>query len=303
MENTIKKIGIFSGKGGVGKTSITASLALLLSKKYKILAIDTDVDAPNLSILFDKNSSAVNSFPVKTTEKSFFSPEKCNQCKLCVTENFCNFDAIHWDSQQNIPTINYIACEGCNACALLCPQKAYTIKPVESGYIHQIHTKHSFDVITGETILGSQTSGKLVSELKTYALENAKSEKVELIILDGPPGIGCPVIAAITDLDFVLVVIEPTNAALHDATRLIEIINTFKIPHGVIINKADIFPDGFHLIKKYLEHNKIPIIGTIDLDSEWPNAISEGKPILTFRPDGPSSKSLKIISEKLIDLI
>ncbi len=300
MNKKLKKIGIFSGKGGVGKTSITASLAVLFHEnQYQVLAVDTDVDAPNLAILFQANSTPIEELTVQTTEKATFLEDQCVHCKQCITDNFCHFNALKWNSQEEIPVIDNVACEGCHACQYLCPQHAFDIRPVNSGHINHLNTRFNFDVITGETILGSQTSGKLVSELKRYAMTVSEKQNTEIILVDGPPGIGCPVIAAMTDLDYIIVVIEPTSAALHDAKRLLELNSSFKIPFSIIINKVDMYPEGLKKIETYLQENDIPILGRIPLNPNWPKAIAQAKPIVSFEPQGISTQSLRNILSTL----
>jgi MinD superfamily P-loop ATPase len=313
----MKAIGIVSGKGGVGKTSITASLACLFEENgYKIVAADTDVDAPNLAILFhaisgDKgdvsgnriNSQNTKKFTVQTTEKASLSPELCIHCKKCITDNYCTFGALSWNEEKMIPIIDNIACEGCNACKWLCHEKAFNINPVDSGTIEILESIYNFPVITGETILGAQTSGKLVTELKKYAKEILIKEKRELLIVDGPPGIGCPVIAALGDLNYVIVVMEPTQAALHDADRVIQVINNFNIPFGVILNKSDIWAEGRTNIIEYLKKNSIKLLGEIKLDSKWPRVVAKGVPIVKEIPDGISSQAIKQIYLKISEIV
>ncbi|QEE14604.1 P-loop NTPase [Promethearchaeum syntrophicum] len=293
-------LGIVSGKGGVGKTSITASIACLLAEEgLPVIAVDTDVDAPNLAILFQAKNNQVQEFHVKTTEKAAFIPEKCVHCKLCIDDAFCHFDALKWDEDNLIPKIDSIVCEGCGACKIFCPESAFEVEPVNSGTINHLKSIYNFDVITGETILGAQTSGKLVTELRKYADEVAKNESKDIMIIDGPPGIGCPVIAMLTGLDYVIVIIEPTTAALHDADRVISVINNFNIPFGIIINKSDMYLEGNKRIKEYLNKNKIELLGEIPLDSEWPYAIAKGIPIIKDHPNGISAQNLKKISKKI----
>lgn len=300
----IPQIGIFSGKGGVGKTSITASLSVLFKNAgTSLLAIDTDVDAPNLAILFHADSVASDFFTVQTSEKASLVEDRCVQCQQCITDEFCTFGALQWDQIADLPRIDLIACEGCHACELLCPQTAFTIQPVDSGTIRHLHSSYDFDVITGETILGSQTSGKLVTELKTYAIAASQKQGVDLILVDGPPGIGCPVLAAMSDLDYILIIIEPTPASLHDAQRLIEVIGNFHIPFGVIINKADMFPAGFEQVMHYLEAEAIELIGTLPVDPQWPVAISEAHPIVSYAPSGISAQQLSLIHRRLQKIV
>lgn len=301
MPDKFYKLGIVSGKGGVGKTSITASLACIFADEgINLIAVDTDVDAPNLKILFQTKGTPKKTFKLQTTEKASFDETSCIHCKRCITEDFCTFGALSWDEQESTPTIDNVACEGCRACKLLCPEKCFEIHPVDSGTVDHLTGGYGFDVITGQTILGSQTSGKLVTELKKYAGEIANAENKDLMIIDGPPGIGCPVIAAVANLDYCIVVIEPSNASLHDAIRVIEMITPFNIPIGITINKADMFPEGYQMVTRYIEESGYEHLGDIQLDSKWPHAIAEGLPIIKFDPEGASANNLRKISQKLL---
>ncbi|MCP4764590.1 MAG: P-loop NTPase [archaeon] len=304
----VYRLGIVSGKGGVGKTSITASIACALKKKgINLIAADTDVDAPNLEILFRATGSKIDSFQTQTTKKARFVndnsiDDNCFHCKKCITEKFCNFDAISWNEDEEIPIIDIIACEGCNACQWLCPASSFIVEPVNSGTITHLKSEYGFSVITGETILGAQTSGKLVTELKQYANEIAEKQNIDFMIIDGPPGIGCPVIASIADLDYVIVIIEPTSAALHDAERVIHLINNFEIKFGVIINKADMWKEGYEKVMEFINIKDIELLGKINLDSQWPLSIAKGLPIIKHQPEGESAKNLTIIAEKIKNL-
>ncbi|UYP45517.1 Iron-sulfur cluster carrier protein [Candidatus Lokiarchaeum ossiferum] len=304
MPENYYKLGIVSGKGGVGKTSITASLACSLSDQgINLIAADTDVDAPNLQILFQTNGVPKKSFTLQTTEKATFIASSCSHCKRCISEEFCSFGALSWDEKCLEPIIDVVACEGCRACSLLCPEKSFEINPVDSGNVVHLEGEFGFDVITGQTILGSQTSGKLVTELKKYAGKIADLEEKDLLIIDGPPGIGCPVIAAVANLDYCIVVIEPSSAALHDAKRVIEVISQFKIPIGIIINKSDMFPDGYQLISQYIKDYQLELLGDIPLDDNWPQSIAQGLPIIKFDPKGIPAERLRVISTKLLKKI
>jgi len=300
--NEMVHIAIVSGKGGVGKTSITASLACSLSEKdIDLLAADTDVDAPNLAILFQTTGKKKDEFKVKTTEKAKFLEKKCVHCRRCIDEEFCHFGALSWDKGNKVPIVDQIACEGCRACNLLCPEEAFEIYPIESGTVSHLVSEYGFPVITGETILGAQTSGKLVTEMKKYADKVANDLKKELVMIDGPPGIGCPVIAAVADIDYAIVIIEPSKAALHDAQRVMNVIKKFDTPMGVIINKCDMWAEALKEIKTFLREEKIELLGEIPLDDDWPYAIAEGLPIYQYKKNGTSAQKISKIAEKLIN--
>ncbi len=297
------KIGIFSGKGGVGKTTICASLAILLKEQgISVLLADTDVDAPNLALLF-KRRSLVEKYTFKTTEKASHIIEKCRYCKLCIYQAFCPYDAISWDADNGIPVIDQIKCEGCRACALLCPFGAFKISGIDSGIVQYFEAEPNLPLIAGETILGAQSSGKLVTELKKVAEKVAQQRKISLLLQDGPPGIGCPVIAATGGLDLVIVIMEPTKPSLHDADRYFQIPKRFGIPMTAIINKADINPEGTEKIKEYLRKNSIELLGEIPLDEMWPLSVASAQPMIRFDSAAPASRELKkiagILKEKL----
>ena len=153
-----KKIAVISGKGGVGKTSLVASLTSIAHKdpQNKIIVLDCDVDAPNLALILPPNSEEdIITQDTYSTKKAQFLEEKCVQCKQCYDEHYCEFNALSWDGSNNIPIINYLACEGCGACKVLCPEDAFEINPVKSGEIISYEAAIGFPLIYGKTKLGS----------------------------------------------------------------------------------------------------------------------------------------------------
>ncbi|MHA1285411.1 MAG: P-loop NTPase [Promethearchaeota archaeon] len=296
-----KHVGIISGKGGVGKTSLTASLAILASQdpEFNVMVLDCDVDAPNLAFLLPKDSSEEDRKDVFATLKAKFIEDKCIHCKKCIDEHFCEFNALSWDEEANIPIIDYISCEGCNACKVLCPETAFEIYPVKSGEIISYKTKYDFNLAYGKTRLGSTTSGKLVTDVKQHAQALPVYEDINLVLIDGPPGIGCPVIAMLTGLDYVITITEPTPSGLHDLIRAIEVVNQFNIPFGIVINKADLespFQDEF---KNFMEETKYPLLGSIDFDISVPESLSMALPLVIHDPKSKASKQIEKIYEKL----
>ncbi|MFX1305164.1 MAG: P-loop NTPase [Promethearchaeota archaeon] len=297
-----KIIGVVSGKGGVGKTSITASLASLANKdiKTEVIVMDCDVDAPNLAIILPpETESTIEKEDTFTTRKAEFIENKCVNCKQCIDDHFCEFNALKWDSQNSIPIIDYLKCEGCGACKVLCPEHAFEVHQVKSGEIISYRTNMGFPLIYGKTQLGSTTSGKLVSDVKEYSNNLKDFSKSNLILIDGPPGIGCPVIATISNLDYVITISEPTPSGLHDLMRVIEVINQFNIPFGLIINKSDLkspFQDDFN---KYIKDTRYKTLGKIPFDLAIPKAMSFAKPVVNFAPDSKASKSIKKIYKNL----
>lgn len=297
----IFRIGVVSGKGGVGKTSIAASLGYLAmcdSDIKAVILLDCDVDAPNLALLF-KAKDDISNKDLYTTLKAQFLEEKCIHCKKCIDENYCEFNALNWDNEHQIPIIDYLSCEGCGACAYLCPEKAFSIEMVKSGIIKSFTTINDIPLIYGETILGSTTSGKIVSECKNFAEELNKSISAQLAIIDGPPGIGCPVIATLSGLNYVIAMVEPTPSGLHDVIRVIEVANQFGIPFSIIVNKADLESEFQDKFKQYIREKEYDVIGKIPFDFSVAEAISNAQPVVLYAPDSKASVAIKKIYNKL----
>lgn len=236
----MKTITIVSGKGGVGKSTISASIVHLLSSRFgkeKVLAVDCDVDAADLHLLLGEGR-IVEEYEIESSEKATVDYEKCIACGKC---NVCRFNALIL--VDNRPVIDKYACEGCGACSILCPTNAITLSPVKNAVVRVMDTDYSI-LITGQLKMGESGSGKVVTELKNKAVEVAKSmdSPSEYIIRDSAAGISCPVIASINGSDYVVVVTEPTPTGLFDLKRVISIVERFNIPYGVVINKHDANP-------------------------------------------------------------
>ena len=301
-----KLIGVISGKGGVGKTSLTASLASLAKNdpEISVLVIDCDVDAPNLAIILPAEDKAdIDIKDVYTTLKASFLENKCMQCKQCIDEHFCEFNALKWDEQNSLPIINYLACEGCGACKVLCPEHAFEINPVKSGVIISYRSKIGVPLIYGKTRLGSTTSGKLVSDSKEHATNLQVYEESNLVLIDGPPGIGCPVIATISGLDYIVAITEPTPSGLHDVIRAIEVVNQFNLPFGIIINKHDLESPFQEKFNRFIENTKYNVLGRIPFDLSIPEAMSFAEAVVNFNPDSKASIAIKNIYKNLKEVL
>ncbi len=297
-----KAVGIISGKGGVGKTSLTASLASLAQKDPDINAIilDCDVDAPNLSIILPPESEDnIKTQDTFTTRKATFLEEKCVHCRQCYDEHFCEFNALKWDEENQVPEINYLACEGCGACKVLCPENAFEINTVKSGEIISYKTIIGSPLVYGKTRLGSTTSGKLVSDAKEYARQSDEYSKSNFILIDGPPGIGCPVIATVSGMDYIIAITEPTPSGLHDLIRAIEVVQQFEIPFGIVINKADLKSPFQENIKGFINETNYVILGRIPFDLSIPRAMSYAEPVVDYDPESKASRAIKEIYDNL----
>ncbi len=297
-----KSVGIISGKGGVGKTSLTASLASLGKKDQKInvIVLDCDVDAPNLSLIIPaEDESEIETIDIFTSLKASFLEEKCIQCKQCIEDHFCEFNALKWDDRNSYPIIDYLACEGCNACRVLCQEHAFEIRAVKSGEIISYNSKLGIPLVYGKTQLGSTTSGKLVSEVKERIKLLKEFNESNLILIDGPPGIGCPVIATVSGLDYVITICEPTPSGLHDVIRAIEVVQQFNIPFGIIINKSDLNSPFQEEFKNFLNNTNYQILGKIPFDLSIPKAMSFAEAVVDYSPESKASLAIKEIYNKL----
>ncbi|MHA1688759.1 MAG: P-loop NTPase [Promethearchaeota archaeon] len=306
-KNSKKWVGVLSGKGGVGKTSLAASLASLANEDHSlnVAVLDCDVDAPNLSIILPpRTENEVKTKEMFTTMKAEFLENKCTHCKQCIDEHFCEFNALTWNEEKEIPEIDYLACEGCSACKVLCPEHAFELHVVKSGeIISYISKAKGIPLVYGKTRLGSTTSGKLVSDLKNFAKEMEGIKNCNLILVDGPPGIGCPVIATVSGLDYVITITEPTPSGLHDLLRAIEVVQQFNIPFGIIVNKYDIQSSFQQEFQDFIKETGHEIIGNIPFDLSMPEAMSFSTPVVDYAPNSPASIAIREIYNRLKEIL
>jgi len=262
------KIVVASGKGGTGKSMFASSLALLFSEIKNVVACDCDVDAPNLGLWLGVTTyDSVEA--ISTSERAKINNEKCVGCGKCF-EN-CAFGAVEKIDSRFI--INPLLCEGCGVCQLVCPTKAIDLAPVMNGEIRIKKTKWGFPLVSGQLKPGETGSGKIVQELRKRADELSH----EIMILDAAAGIGCPVIASITGCDYAVLVTEPTPSGFSDLMRVLEVVNHFSVPYGVILNKWDINPEASQRIEKWSGER---FLGKISYDREVVNSIVNLRPVI-----------------------
>lgn len=278
-EKHYKQIVILSGKGGTGKTTVATALSEIAENK---VVIDTDVDAANMHLVFDYY---INSeYDYYGGKKAEINPNKCSQCGMC--ESVCRFDAI-----KNFK-VNRTSCEGCGFCFRVCPDDAISFYESKSGVYSECELEDHSKFYYAQLLAGEGNSGKLVSEIKKKAHEQVKGN-VKWIIIDGPPGIGCPVNASLSGVDFVVIVTEPTQSGLHDLKRLINLLKIFKIPSGVIVNKYDINTDMSNVIEQFIESEGISLLAKIPFDKKFIKAIQNSKSIIEY--DHSYKNKFKII--------
>ncbi len=265
----MKQVTVISGKGGTGKTSITAAFASLANNA--VLA-DCDVDAADLHLILKPR--VLESTIFHGLKIAHINKDRCIGCKKCY--ELCNFDAIDED-------INLIteACEGCGVCAYVCPVDAITMVERESGIAYISETRFG-PMAHARLNTAEEASGKLVTVVRNNAKMIAQEKKKELIIIDGPPGIGCPVISSLTGVDLVLIVTEPTLSAIHDFDRILGVAHYFHLRAVVCINKYDINTENTKKIESYCNKKNIEIVGKLPYDSVVTDAMVDEKTIIEF---------------------
>jgi MinD superfamily P-loop ATPase len=263
---------VLSGKGGVGKSSVAASLAVLLSRDHKLVAVDCDVDAPNLGLLLGLTEEDFDKEVVSVSQRAFLVPEKCTHCDKCVET--CVFSAI-----EPGPGFNRFLCEGCGACQLVCPFGAIELRDVESGWIGM--ALGNFPVLGGQLKMGESGSGKIVELVK----EKAEAIEHDLMVVDSAAGIGCPVIASVKGSDFVVAVTEPTPSGLSDLKRAMQVVDHFGIEGGIVVNKADLNPDFLEEINDYASKSGKPILAEIPYDKAFVEAAVNLQPPVVYKPE------------------
>jgi MinD superfamily P-loop ATPase len=295
----MKQLTVISGKGGTGKTVITASFAALA--EGKVMA-DCDVDAADLHLLLHPVIKEIHEF--KGGKKAELNEGICTNCGRCI--EVCRFGAIRENEKQNSERENQIAidplsCEGCGVCALICPVQAIQLRENLSGEWYVSNTKYGL-MVHAKLGIAEENSGKLVSVVRQNARVVAEKNDLNLVIVDGPPGIGCPVIASITGVDLVIAVTEPTLSAISDLERVLNLARHFKIEPVVLINKYDINLENTEKIKKFCEGENIQIVGKIPFDNTFTKAMVEGKTIIDYG-DSDLAERIKNIWERISTMI
>ncbi|MFH1714974.1 MAG: ATP-binding protein [Elusimicrobiota bacterium] len=282
----MKQILVISGKGGTGKTVLTASFAVLAKNK---IMVDCDVDAADLYILLKPKILERNKF---VGGKSAVIDEslciKCGQCKTV-----CRFEA--FDDNFNLDPIS---CEGCGFCSIICPVDAIKMSDNISGEWFISETKYG-DFVHAKLGIAEENSGKLVAKIRDEAKKLAEAKKADYVIIDGPPGIGCPVMASLAGIDLAVIITEPTVSGIHDMQRVMELAKHFKITTKVVINKFDLNLENCEKVKSLCAENNIEILGLISFDSVVSKSIVVCMPLVEYT-DGKVSQEIRNIWDKII---
>lgn len=263
----MKELVIVSGKGGTGKTSISAALAFLAPQK---VMVDCDVDAANLHLISDAVIKTTHEF--KAGFEPHIDEQACTHCTVCT--DLCHFAAI-----TNGVITAPLNCEGCGVCAFNCPKHAITMQEKHAGQWFLSDTRFG-QLVHAELGLSIENSGKLVSKVRQEAKRIALNKHLPLIITDGPPGIGCPAIAALSGASLALAVVEPSLSSMHDLKRLVDLVTHFNLPLVVCINKSTLHPENTKEIMKWCTSKALPIVGQLPYSDVFRIAVQSGKTVM-----------------------
>lgn len=291
----MREIVVISGKGGAGKTSISASFAYLQGSNAIIS--DCDVDAANMHILLGADFETSEDF--YSGEIAVIDEESCNNCGKCF--DVCRFDSIHLiDGQYRVDPI---ACEGCWYCSRVCPTNSISMVTQKAGLLFKSNIKTGTKMVHAKLGFAAENSGKLVAKVKQEAKILALKENKDYVITDGSPGIGCPVISSLSGANLVVLVTEATISGLHDLKRVYKLVKTFNLKAVCIINKYDLNSQTTQEIEKFLKDEGVEIVAKLPYDENFTKAMAVAKPIVEFDPNSDISKKIEKSWDKIKSII
>lgn len=286
----MQELVIISGKGGTGKTSLVAALASLAENK---VLCDADVDAADLYLVTNPRIMARQDF--RSGHDAVIRPEKCTQCGLC--RELCRWNAVREDY-----TIDPIDCEGCGVCVYFCPEKAIDFPEKTCGEWYISETRFG-PMVHARLGIAEENSGKLVSLVRQEARKLAEEKSLDLILTDGPPGVGCPVIASMGGASAALLVTEPTVSGRHDMERVAQLADFFKVPVMVCVNKADLNPESTREIQGYTEEKGYTFLGTIPFDPIFTRAMVQAQTIFEYNTHSGAGEAVLKIWDRLVEIM
>ena len=285
----MRQITIVSGKGGTGKTSITAAFASIAQNK---ILVDCDVDAADLFLI--TQPTILKSHVYSGGKVAVIDEEICTNCGICM--DLCRFDAISLVNDQT--TISEYSCEGCRLCEVACPVEA--IKMIENLESRWFESETRFGpMVHAKLGIGEDNSGKLVTQIRDIATKTAKEQAIETVLIDGPPGIGCPVISTLTGVDVALMVTEPTLSGMHDLHRLIKLAKSFKLKSYVLINKFDLNSDISDEIDALCEKEDIEVLAKVPFNRDFVDAMVNQQSVIEYAPQSALSQMLKEVWHRI----
>jgi len=284
------EIVVVSGKGGTGKTVLASSLAALIDD---LVVADCDVDAPDMHLLLAPTIVKHEAF--SGSKIASVDADTCTSCARCA--EVCRFGAVNEEIRGEVRdySIDGLACEGCGVCAWICPAGAIDLEDAPTGNWYVSRTRFGKMIHAGLGV-AQETSGKLVTVVRKEARRTAIVDRSRFVLIDGPPGIGCPVIASIAGADLAVIVTEPTLSGLHDLKRILELTRHFDLRTVVVINKYDLNSEMCSQIQGFLEEQKIPLAGRIGFDGQVNRAIAAGKTIVEYS-DSEAAREIRHIAD------
>jgi len=282
----VNELVVLSGKGGTGKTSLVAAFASFAANK---VLCDADVDAADLHLIMDPDVRESHEF--RSGNTAIINPDKCSQCRLC--RELCRWDAISRDF-----VVDPFECEGCGVCVYFCPDQAVDFPVNTCGEWFLSDTRFG-PMAHARLGIAEENSGKLVTLIRQEAKKLAEEKELGLILTDGPPGIGCPVIASLGGATAVLIVTEPTVSGRHDMERVTQLAAHFQIPTMVCVNKFDLNPDQTQAIEDFAKEKNVGVLGRIPFDPTFTRAMVQGKTIVEFDRHSEGNKAVSSIWENL----
>ncbi len=292
----MKQLVVLSGKGGTGKTTVAAALAHLASREMPVVLADADVDAANLELVLDPAQQEEHDF--MGGQIAIIDPEKCTACGACY--GVCRFDAVLRPSETPFNyayRVDPLACEGCASCFYQCPEEAIRMEEQQAGRWFRSATRFG-PLFHAHLFAGQENSGKLVTLVKQQGRLLGMDTGAELLLVDGPPGIGCPVISASAGADLALHVVEPTVSGVHDLERILGTTDHFGVPSLVAINKADLNPARAGQIEAFCVEQGIEVVGRIPYDTVVTEAMVQGRPVTDYT-GGAVTEAMRRIWEQV----
>ena len=282
----MKELVVISGKGGTGKTSIVAAFASLVENK---LLCDADVDAADLHLIMSPYNKEINDF--ESGHSAVINQDRCTECGLCK-------DLCRWGAINDKYAVDPIECEGCGVCVYFCPEKAidFPLKTCGEWYVSETRFGPMVHARLG---IAEENSGKLVALVRQEGKKLAESKQLDLIITDGPPGIGCPVIASIGGASSVLIVTEPTVSGTHDMERVAQLAAHFNVPSMICVNKYDLNPTETMVVEEIAKEKGVTILGRIPFDPIFTKSMIQGQTIFEYNTKSEAGEAIKEIWGKI----
>ena len=283
----VNEVAVISGKGGTGKTTVCAALGVIADK---IVMADCDVDAPDLHILLHPSVKTTTEFV--GSKVAVIDEDLCTECGLC--DDACRFGAITGSK------IDLIGCEGCGVCEYICPENAIQMVDRQSGNLYDSDTRIG-PMAHAKLLPGEGNSGRLVTEVRKLGTKIATENGISTVLIDGSPGIGCPVIATVTGIKLGVIVTEPTLSGIHDMQRVLELLKRFRITATVIINKFDLNLENTAEIERFCNANDAEILGKIKFDPIMTESMVAAQTLPEFAPDHEISQQLRTMWDRITE--